>query len=71
MRSRLWIFPTIDHERQQGLSRALTISPVTASVLLARGVTSQDEASRWLGADAVSLHDPFLLPDMEAVIDRL
>ncbi|CAI4032879.1 Single-stranded-DNA-specific exonuclease recJ [Nitrospira tepida] len=71
MRSRLWIFPTIDQDRQRGLSQALTISPVTASVLLARGITSQAEASRWLGAESVSLHDPFLLPDMEAVIDRL
>lgn len=52
------------------LARALSISPVMASVLLARGVTDIQGAGRWLSSGD-PFHDPFLLPDMEQAIDRL
>ncbi len=71
MRPRLWIFPTISPDHQRGLSHALSISPITASVLLARGVTTPSQASQWLRRDADAVHDPFLLPDVECAIDRL
>ncbi len=71
MRPRLWIFSEIDADDRQGLAEALSISPVTASVLLARGVSTPGEANRWLQRDADVLHDPFLLPDIEPAIDRL
>lgn len=71
MRPRLWIFPPISSDSQRGLAQALSISPVTASVLLARGITSPQAASQWLRRDADVLHDPMLLPDIEAAIHRL
>lgn len=52
------------------LARALSISPVMASILLARGVTDIQGANRWLSSTD-PLHDPFFLPDMEQAIDRL
>jgi single-stranded-DNA-specific exonuclease len=70
MRNRLWVFRDIDPELQMSLARALSISPVMASVLLARGVTDIHGASRWLSSTDL-FHDPFLLPDMEQAIDRL
>jgi single-stranded-DNA-specific exonuclease len=70
MRNRLWVFRDTDPELQMSLARALSISPVMASVLLARGVTDIQGASRWLSS-ADPFHDPFLLPDMEQAIDRL
>lgn len=69
MRPRLWIFPDISSAHQQGLVHALSISPVTASVLLARGVSTPLEANQWLRRDADVQHDPFLLPDIERGID--
>ncbi|MBX3238121.1 MAG: single-stranded-DNA-specific exonuclease RecJ [Nitrospiraceae bacterium] len=71
MRQKLWVFRPSNPALQMNLSRALSISPVTASILMARGVTSADEATRWMSGDQGGLHDPFLLPDMEAAIDRL
>lgn len=71
MRPRLWIFPDISIDDRQGLVRALSISHVTASILLARGVSSSRVANQWLQREAGSLHDPFLLPDIETGIERL
>ena len=69
MTSKLWIFRDIDPDRQAALTRALSISPATAALLLARGVTTPDEATAWMAP--LRAHDPFLIPDIEAAIDRL
>ena len=70
MIAKRWIFPTIDPGNRSALASLLSISPIMASVLLARGITSGEEAQQWLKVDEV-LHDPWLLPDMEQAVDRL
>ena len=70
MRDKQWVFRETDTELQMSLARALSISPVTASILMARGVTDVMVAQRWLSSEH-AVHDPFLLPDMERAIDRL
>jgi len=71
MQEKLWVFRPSDIALQANLSRLLSISNVTASVLLARGVTTVDEASRWMSSAQTRLHDPFLIPDMEQAVERL
>ncbi|HNM20840.1 MAG TPA: single-stranded-DNA-specific exonuclease RecJ, partial [Nitrospira sp.] len=71
MLEKLWVFRPFDTVLQSSLVRTLSISPVTASILLARGVTTADQASRWLSSPQDGLHDPFLIPDMEAAVERL
>ncbi len=71
MRERLWIFRQVSSAQQAALAQALSISPITALVLLARGVTTLEEAGRWLALHTEPSHDPFLLPDMERTVDRL
>jgi single-stranded-DNA-specific exonuclease len=72
MRQKRWVFRDVCQTQRAALARALSISPVTASVLLARGVATPHEASRWLSSSTHQmLHDPFLLPDMERAVDRL
>ena len=70
MITRRWIFPTVDPRDCSILASLLSISPVMASVLLARGITSKAQAEQWLSSDE-TLHDPLLLPDIEEAIDRL
>lgn len=70
MSNRLWVFRETNPELQMSLARAMSISPVMASLLLARGVTDVDGAARWLTTTDL-YHDPFLIPDMEPAIDRL
>ena len=69
MNSKLWVFRDIDPTRRAALAQALSISSATASLLLARGVTTFDEAAAWMTPGR--RHDPFLIPDMEAAVDRL
>ncbi|HXF93857.1 MAG TPA: single-stranded-DNA-specific exonuclease RecJ [Nitrospiraceae bacterium] len=71
MRQKRWVVRDVCQTQRAALAHALSISPVTASVLLARGVTTPQEASRWLSSRVQAPHDPFLLPDMERVVDRL
>lgn len=66
-----WVFPDVDRELQMALAQALSISPITATVLLARGVVTEEQAHYWISPQQTALRDPFLLPDMERIIDRL
>ena len=69
MKSKLWVFRDIDPLSRAALAQALSISPATASLLLARGVTTPAEASTWMSHQVP--HDPFLIPDMEQAVERL
>jgi single-stranded-DNA-specific exonuclease len=69
MKSKLWVFRDIDPSQQAALVQALSIAPATASLLLARGVTTPDQATSWMAHQLP--HDPFLIPDMEQAVERL
>jgi single-stranded-DNA-specific exonuclease len=71
MQEKLWVFRPSDLAMQTDLSRRLLISPVTASILLARGVTTAEEATRWMTSPQDGLHDPWLIPDMAIAVERL
>ena len=62
---------SIDREYVPTFAEALSISPITAAVLLGRGVADLTQARRWMSATEAVWHDPFLLPDMERAVDRL
>jgi len=69
MTSKLWVFRPIDSVLRSRVSQSLSISSATASLLLGRGVTTVDQAARWMAP--AKNHDPFLIPDMERAVDRL
>jgi len=69
MKSKLWVFRQFDPFHRAALAQALSISSATASLLLARGVTTPGEAAQWMSHQAP--HDPFLIPDMEPAVARL
>jgi len=69
MKSKLWVFREIDPVNRAVLAQALSISSATASLLVARGVTTPDEASSWLSHQPP--HDPYLIPDMEQAVERV
>lgn len=69
MKSKLWVFRDINPIDRAALATALSISSATASLLLARGVTTPDEAASWLMHQPS--HDPYLIPDMDQAVERL
>ena len=69
MKSKLWVFRDINPFNRAALAQALSISSATASLLLARGVTTPDQATTWMSHQLP--HDPFLIPDMDQAVERL
>lgn len=53
------------------LSRQLSISPVTAQVLINRGFTTPEAAQAFLTPGRDRIHDPFLLKDMREAVDLI
>ncbi len=53
------------------LTRALNLHPVIARLLVTRGISSPEEATRFLNPSLDQLHDPFLVTDLRVGVDRL
>ncbi len=69
MKSKRWVFRDVNPFQRASLAEALSISPATASLFLARGVTTPDEAATWMSHQKP--HDPFVIPDMDQAVERL
>lgn len=71
MRARRWRLHPADPARADALARTLGIHPLTAQLLLNRGVADGREASRFLRPGVESLSDPLQLPDMARAVARI
>jgi len=55
----------------QKLADELNINPVLSTLLVQRGIKNFDDAKYFFRPNALHLHDPFLMQDMEKAIDRI
>ncbi len=53
------------------MAKQLSVSPLTASLLASRGITSLDDAEMFLGGSLDALHDPYLLLGMDKAVPRI
>lgn len=60
-----------DRETISRLSAELGIDPILARLLEQRGIKTFEEARRFFRPSLSSLHDPFLMKDMDVAVDRL
>jgi single-stranded-DNA-specific exonuclease len=58
-------------EIQKELAASLNISPILAQLLVQRGVHTFEEARSFFRPDFASLHDPFLMADMDKAVERM
>ncbi len=70
MRTSRWLIPSANPAASD-LAAALRIQPITASVLLNRGLADPNAARRFLTPDLTHLHDPLLLTGMREAVARL
>src|SRR4051812_529732 len=68
---RRWVLPESNTEPAAALAAALGIGMPTAKVLCARGFSDPADARRFLRPTFEELHDPLLMADMPAALDRL
>lgn len=62
---------TDQKNKKDELTKHLQIDPVLTELLLKRGISTLDEADKFLNPRLRDLHDPFLMPDMEKAIKRI
>lgn len=69
---RRWLFPPeADSRLVAELSAAIRVNPLLAAVLIQRDITTYEEAERFFVPRLEHLHDPFLMRDMDAAVERL
>lgn len=66
-----WEIASIDKSKCESFSKALNISPLLAHLLLNRDISTVEEARIFLNSSPTSLHDPFLLKDVEKAVERI
>lgn len=66
-----WELPDVDWSKVSLLTKELAISPVTAQVLLNRGIDSSEEAKVFLQGTLKDLSSPWDLPGMEEAVLRI
>ena len=66
-----WQIPSPNPHLQGVLSNALNIHPLIAQLLINRQIKTVEEARHFFSDDISSLHDPFLLKDMDKTIERI
>ena len=68
---RTWRFLPHDAGRIQRLASSLSVSPLTAQVLIARGLDDLKLAKTFLSGTLHDLHAPEELPDIPGAVDRM
>ncbi len=66
-----WILANSEADVAKRLVQALGISPVTAQVLVNRGICTPEDAAQFLHPSPEYLHNPLLLPGMNRAVARL
>ena len=59
-----------DNEIKQ-LGNKLKLSFLTTKILVNRGITTEEEARDFLNPNLTNLHNPFLLKDMQILVDKI
>lgn len=71
MLQKKWLLKEFDKDCVISISKELHISPLTAIILYNRGIRDKDAILDFLNGDFSSLHDPYLLRDMDKAVERI
>lgn len=66
-----WVVKAVADAKFQGLSRSLGVGPVTAKLLVGRGIETVEEGRQFLGPVLSAMIDPYLLKGMDAAVERV
>src|SRR5436190_17289448 len=67
----IWAPTPCDGAVAEALARALSLEPMTARLLVMRGIDTPEAAARFLAPSLDHLHDPYRLAGMREAVDRL
>lgn len=66
-----WTIQKHDREKTAKLAGELEIPQIIAALLIARGFETAEKARKFLYPSVKDLHDPYLLTDMKAAVERI
>ncbi|MBX7226242.1 MAG: single-stranded-DNA-specific exonuclease RecJ [Chitinophagales bacterium] len=66
-----WNIQQVDEELVRTLQLQLKIHPKICRILVARGITTFEDAKHFFRPSLTHLHDPFLMKDMEVAVNRI
>lgn len=66
-----WIIEKENTKLRDKLSKSLNISPITAQILLNRGIENETEANIFLNCTLFDLPSPYLMKGMDVAIERI
>lgn len=69
--NRRWLIKKTNHEYTLYLSKAASISPVLAQILINRGIKTPGNVKDFLSPGTTGMTDPFELPDMGVAVERI
>jgi len=68
--NKVWKIKEIDNKKVEQYVKEFDISELTAKMLLAKDI-SEAKVIEYLNPDITKLHDPYLLQDMDILVDRI
>lgn len=71
MLKKKWILREFDKTRVVEISKNFKISPLTAIIMYNRGITEDNEIREFLERNLSTMHDPFLMKDMDKAAERI
>lgn len=66
-----WVVKAAVDSKVDDLSRSLGVCPVTARVLVGRGIETVDHGMQFLAPALSAMPDPFLLKGMQLAVERV
>ncbi len=67
-----WVVrPDVDAAQVEALAKTLRIAPVLAKLLIQRGIETEKQARDFFTPTLDTLHDPFLMKDMDVAVERI
>lgn len=66
-----WTQKDFDSESSSQIAEALSLSPITAALLSQRGCYDKKSALSFINKENATMHDPFLLTDMDKAVMRI
>jgi len=67
----IWNIEDDNVDLRRTISKALNISPITAQILINRGIDNIEMADRFINPSLEHFHDPFLIKDMDKAVKRI
>ena len=66
-----WILQKENQKLSEKISKSLNISPITAQLLINRGINTAEEAHQFLNSSLFDLPSPFLMSGMDKAVQRI